>query len=476
MRHNILMVCDFFHPNIGGVENHIYILSVNLLRRGHKVVAVTHSYPDSRVGIRWLAPGIKVYHVPLRVLVSNATLPNYLTFLPWLRDIVLRERITIIHGHASLSSFAQEAILHSHLFGSGFESMFGWWRRNGEQEESREIRTVFTDHSLFALDDATGILTNKLLAAALNNVDAVICVSHTARENTVLRAQIDPRTAYVIPSAVIAEQFKPPPKPLSTDTITIVVISRLAYRKGVDLLVASAPRICALFPQVQFLVGGSGPKLINLLQMREAHRLQDRITLLGAVDHHDVRNVLVQGHIYLNTSLTESFGIGLLEAACTGCFIVSTRVGGVPEVLPKDMIEFAMPNEDDVVRALRKAIAIVTAGKHDPYRAHERAKSMYTWEDVTKRTETVYADIVKKRPTDLWTRMHRTLRLGPFAGLIYFIILLVECLFFLFLEWVCPRDQIHYVEEDWTMESFKQVCEEELARDRNQREDASSMS
>ena len=41
------------------------------------------------------------------------------------------------------------------------------------------IRTAFTDHSLFALDDAVGILTNKLLAGALLNVDATICVSYT---------------------------------------------------------------------------------------------------------------------------------------------------------------------------------------------------------------------------------------------------------------------------------------------------------
>ncbi len=31
------MICDFFHPNVGGVENHIYMLSANMLRRGHKV-------------------------------------------------------------------------------------------------------------------------------------------------------------------------------------------------------------------------------------------------------------------------------------------------------------------------------------------------------------------------------------------------------------------------------------------------------
>ncbi|KAG8849733.1 hypothetical protein FRB91_009664 [Serendipita sp. 411] len=199
--------------------------------------------------------------------------------------------------------------------------------------------------------------------------------------------------------------------------------------------------------------------------MREAYRLQDRITLLGAVNHHEVRDILVKGNIYLNTSLTESFGIGLLEAACTGCFIVSTRVGGVPEVLPKDMIEFAMPNEDDVVRALTKAIKIVTTGKHDPQQAHERVSDMYTWDDVACRTEKVYEDIMNKEPVELWTRMHKTLRVGPFAGVIYLIILIVECLFFLWLELVTPRRDIHYVEEDWKPEQFRKVAREEKERE-----------
>ena len=37
--------------------------------------------------------------------------------------------------------------------------------------------------------------------------------------------------------------------------VTIVVLSRLAYRKGIDLLVAAAPRICARFPHVHFVIG-----------------------------------------------------------------------------------------------------------------------------------------------------------------------------------------------------------------------------
>ena len=119
---------------------------------------ITHSHPPDRVGIRWLLPSLKVYYIPFPTLVSSATLPNFLTFLPYLRTIILREHITLIHGHASLSSLAHEGILHAHLLGA---------------------RTVFTDHSLFGFADAASILTNKLLEAMMKNVDAAICVSHT---------------------------------------------------------------------------------------------------------------------------------------------------------------------------------------------------------------------------------------------------------------------------------------------------------
>lgn len=36
-QHRILMACDFFYPNIGGIETHILQLSQRLLARGHKV-------------------------------------------------------------------------------------------------------------------------------------------------------------------------------------------------------------------------------------------------------------------------------------------------------------------------------------------------------------------------------------------------------------------------------------------------------
>ncbi|KAI0250527.1 transferase [Lactifluus subvellereus] len=427
---SIAMISDFFHPEVGGVENHIYMLGASLIRRGHKVIVITHSHPPDRVGVRWLVPGLKVYHVPFPTLVSSATLPNFLTFLPYFRTIVLRERITLIHSHASLSSLGHEGVLHAHLLG---------------------VRTVFTDHSLFGFADAASILTNKLLEGMLRNVDAAICVSYIGRENTVLRSNLPPKSIYVIPNAIVADHFRPAPSILPTDTITIIVISRLAYRKGVDLLVATAPRICAAFPNVRFVVGGDGPKMVDLLQMRETHFLQDRITLLGPVAHRDVPSVLQQGSIFLNTSLTEAFGIAILEAACAGLHVVSTRVGGVPEILPEDMISFAAPTADE-------AIAHIAQGEHDPHSAHQRIRGFYDWTRVAERTETVYRDVLATPPYPLWTRIQRTMNLGPFVGPIYTIILIVDCLFFAFLEWRMPRENIDYVDVRWDTTRFANVA------------------
>ena len=126
----------------------------------------------------------------------------------------------------------------------------------------------------------------------------------------------------------------------------------------------------------------------------------------------------------MNTSLTESFGIAILEAACAGLYVVSTRVGGVPEILPEDMISFANPEEDgkiettsfilphsrgvlDVFRAIAEAIDIVSKGDHDPMSAHDRVKEFYDWSHVTSRTENVYDAVMRSKPRDLSTRIQR---------------------------------------------------------------------
>jgi len=70
VKHRICMVSDFFYPNMGGVESHIYQLSQCLIEKGHKVVIATHAYGDRR-GIRYLTNGLKVYYLPLQVCFTT---------------------------------------------------------------------------------------------------------------------------------------------------------------------------------------------------------------------------------------------------------------------------------------------------------------------------------------------------------------------------------------------------------------------
>lgn len=276
------------------------------------------------------------------------------------------------------------------------------------------IPCCFTDHSLFGFADTSSILTNKLLAFTLSDVDNVICVSHTrylifisikqqydSKENTVLRAALDPHNVFVIPNAINPDQFIPDPDAKDPRfgnyilsfyhiAVTIVVLSRLVYRKGVDLLVSLIPPILQGHPRVRFIIAGDGPKKIDLEQMREQYDLHDRVDLVGPVSSDLVSGVLNRGHIFLNCSLTEAFCMAILEAACCGLLVVSTRVGGVPEVLPVEMLLMARPETEDLVRVLGAAIERIQEGPvPDPWAFHTRVRRMYSWHDVAERTEKV---------------------------------------------------------------------------------------
>nr|XP_014352204.1 PREDICTED: phosphatidylinositol N-acetylglucosaminyltransferase subunit A isoform X2 [Latimeria chalumnae] len=364
--HSICMVSDFFYPNMGGVESHIYQLSQCLIERGHKVVIATHAY-GNRKGIRYLTNGLKVYYLPLKVMYNQSTATTLFHSLPLLRHIFVRERATIVHSHSSFSSMAHDALFHAKTMG---------------------LHTVFTDHSLFGFADVSSVLTNKLLTVSLCDTNHIVCVSHTSKENTVLRAALKPEIVSVIPNAVDPTDFTPDPTRRDNSKITIVVVSRLVYRKGIDLLGGIIPELCQKYPDLHFLVGGEGPKRLVLEEVREKYQLHDRVRLLGALEHNDVRDVLVQGHIFLNTSLTEAFCMAIVEAASCGLQVVSTRVGGIPEVLPDDLIILCEPSVKALCEGLEKAIAQLRAGMLlTPETIHEKVKKLYTWRNVAERTE-----------------------------------------------------------------------------------------
>lgn len=421
------MVCDFFYPQLGGVEFHIYHLSQKLISLGHSVVIITHAYGD-RTGVRYLTNGLKVYHIPYFVAYRETAFPTIFGSFLIVRNILIREQIQIVHTHVSVSPLTHETLLHANVMG---------------------LQTLLTDHSLYGFDTLSEILNNKMLKFALTNTGAVICVSNTCKENMIIRSKLNPSSISVIPNAVVSHDFTPATKgSKAPGEITIVVISRLYPNKGADLLTHIIPRICEIEDKVKFIIGGDGPKFVDFQQMIESYRLQDKVQLVGAVQHENVRDVLCRGDIYLHASLTEAFGTALVEAASCGLLIVTTTAGGIPEVLPKHMTVFAQETSVScLVAATRKAIQSLREGTVDTTSFHEEISSMYDWVDVAKRTVAVY-DSLAQSPmprNKSWYKMLKNFHErndGPWAMPLYVLCYLVENMLYLFLEWWYPRSEI----------------------------------
>lgn len=332
----------------------------------------------------------------------------------------MKEAIDIVHGHSAFSVLAHEALLHAQVMG---------------------LATCFTDHSLFGFSDASSILTNKLLRASLAGVHQVICVSHASKENTVLRAHIDPEQVIVIGNAIDPSKFEPNVSLRDPNFVTIVYIARLELRKGADLLVELIPRVCERISNARFVIAGDGKKRPILEEMLDLYRLRDRVELLGNIRHDEVRSVLCRGDLFLNTSLTEAFCMAIVEAGAAGLHVVSTNVGGIPEVLPTDeMITLAEPTTEDLLEKLVQCARRIPRGEKAEriaWEYHRRVAGLYNWTSVAERTQKTYKkalQLSKERTTrDLLFRYQE--RCGVFWGKIFCFMFVVDYI----LLWLCRK-------------------------------------
>jgi len=134
--------------------------------------------------------------------------------------------------------------------------------------------------------------------------------------------------------------------------------------------------------------------------------------------------------------VAEAFCIAILEAASCGLLTVSTRVGGVPEVLPSDMIVLAEPVPEDMISAIGKAIKLLP--KIDTYAMHVRMKDLYSWSDVALRTVVVYDRALISDNVNLLQRLSRYYECGAWAGKLFCLVMILDFILWCFLEWWQP--------------------------------------
>lgn len=163
--------------------------------------------------------------------------------------------------------------------------------------------------------------------------------------------------------------------------------------------------------------------------------------------------------------------MAIVEAASCGLQIVSTKVGGIPEVLPDELITLTEPTVDSVFVGLSQAISRhkqdrnqQTNGVHQangyghskgkgkqpkakhsqmieidgkclcPFECNQRVSELYNWNNVSERTEKVYRRVLSESDPPLCKKLLSYQRACvPFILVVSFCYLLLQ-----FLNWIYP--------------------------------------
>lgn len=137
----------------------------------------------------------------------------------------------------------------------------------------------------------------------------------------------------------------------------VATLSGLHTRKAVGDVILAFAEVLPEFPEWHLNIIGDGPDRERLAQMIMGRGLENAVHLVGSTL--TPRPLLEQTSIFASASLSEPFGLSVAEARASGCAVVATAVGGIPEVLGYGQAGHLVPASDPpamaaVLRALMK--------------------------------------------------------------------------------------------------------------------------
>jgi len=141
---------------------------------------------------------------------------------------------------------------------------------------------------------------------------------------------------------VIYNSFEPPKGLLSKDAIRkkmkvvgelVVSAGRLVPWKGFDALIKLWPNVLIKYPNAKLLIIGEGPEKNNLESLINRLALEDSVLLTGKLDRQMLMVYLKIADVFVLNTGYEGFSHQLLEVASVCTPIVTTNVGGNPEII-----------------------------------------------------------------------------------------------------------------------------------------------
>ena len=335
---NIGIVC---YASVGGSGVVASELARCLAGRGHRAHVISSDTPfrlrESDSGVRFHrveTPGYPVFREPQYLLA----LTNRLVL------VARAHRLDIIHAHYAIPHAAAAYLARQILAGCA--------------NAPRTITTLHgTDVTILGSDPSY----RETLAFCIDQSDAVTAVSASLRDDT--RREMPVKAdIVVIPNFLDCSFHRRTGDPrlraefCAEGEKLVIHVSNLRPVKQVDAVVRVFARIRERVP-ARLLIVGEGPDIGRAEQLIDELGVGAHVELVGEAQ--DVVGLLSVSDLFLLPSLQESFGLSALEAMSCGVPVVSSNVGGLPEVVTHGVTGFLHP-PDDVEGMAASAIALLS--------------------------------------------------------------------------------------------------------------------
>jgi L-malate glycosyltransferase len=320
--HRPLKIAVTCYPSVGGSGVVASMLGEELARRGHEVHFISYERP-----FRLPANAPRIHFHP--VVINDYGLFKYPDYtLPLsvkMAEVSRDHQLDILHVHYAVPHATAAILARSML---------------PPEQQPRIVTTLHgTDTTLLGADPGYG----PAIHHALTHSDTVTAVSAYLKQETQRVLGFDG------PMEVIHNFFTPriPSRSRAEvrrelglrDEVMLLHLSNLRPVKRIDLLLETVARIR---PRESFkLVILSGGNFAAYAGEVRRLGLEDRIIVRENIS--DIEDYLQAADLGLFTSENESFCLSILEAMYFGCPSVSTRVGGIPEVIQDNQTGLLVP-------------------------------------------------------------------------------------------------------------------------------------
>lgn len=285
-------------------------------------------------------------------------------------------------------------LVHAHVAARG-----SFWRKSLFAVVARRFGVPVILHvhgsEMQAFADALPAWQRRIVAAQLTACCSVIALSD--RWADYLRALAPGSHVVVVPNYVPL-----PPSPrhhVERAVPTVLFLGLLGERKGIfDLLQATA-LLRDRGIGIRLAVGGNGD--VDRCRRHVAELgLVDRVELLGWVSGAAKQRLLSDADLFVLPSYNEGLPMSLLEAMSWGLPVVSTTVGGIPDLVRHDVdgLLVAPGAVEPLADALARLVSSVELRRQFGNAARERVRSHFSGTVVLQALDRLYAECARELP------------------------------------------------------------------------------